>query len=193
MVEIFVGGAFDGTFQPVRGYYNKYLADHPTARYFSHDAPDAIRDALAGVPDAEPINLIGHSWGGDTAAYIAARYRRKINILITVDPVGHNWLGEVPPPEDDYPHPGRPRSVDYTSFFMMIRAGCDKWVDVDAVPEAWYHGSNLVAGIGGYWGADVKDIAHVYIPAPYDHGEFTKLLRSGKNGLSAESILTAGR
>jgi pimeloyl-ACP methyl ester carboxylesterase len=161
--------------------------------YFSHSDDEGIKAFLDSVQPAEPINLIGHSWGGDTAGNIAVTYRRRINLLITVDPVGH-WPSEVPRPE--YPQPGRPPLADYTSFYMLIRSNCDQWVDVDAITDAWYHESNVIAGLGGPWGVAVRDIAHLYIDAKgHDHRDFAQMMGyTDKNvAKSALNILTGGR
>ena len=35
-------------------------------------------------------NLIGHSWGGQTAAQAAVDNPGRVNILVTIDPVGYD-------------------------------------------------------------------------------------------------------
>ena len=65
--------------------------------YFGYDEPQKIvqriNDALTANP-AEPINLIGHSYGASTAAQIASTINAPINQLILIDPVGRGSVGD---------------------------------------------------------------------------------------------------
>jgi hypothetical protein len=67
--------------------------EHSVA-YFPFDAnasPDTAGTALARYIDTLPadaqVNLIGHSYGGDTAAKAVALTTHPVNLLITIDPV----------------------------------------------------------------------------------------------------------
>src|SRR6185312_8196815 len=93
--NIFIGGAGDKTLSkqhPVEAYYLSNLNKLPNPQYFTYDAESAItdyiNDYLRKFPENSRINLIGHSYGGDTAVNLAAKLGKKINLLITIDPVG---------------------------------------------------------------------------------------------------------
>ena len=72
LYDIFIGGKGDNTSGIVRRYHNDFAKKNPKrwASYFQHDSDalmDAIRRAKKEKP-CEPINIVGHSYGGDTAA-----------------------------------------------------------------------------------------------------------------------------
>jgi hypothetical protein len=95
-------------------------------------------------------------------------YKRRINVLITIDPVGHTG----------------------TDTMRLIRNNCTVWVDVYAKPNGNGDPSQGLAWIGSRWRYAPKDIANFYIEAPFDHEEFENLMNSpGKNGLTATMIL----
>lgn len=73
-VVIFVGGAGDGMFLPVKEFFRRFARDNPDIQveYFAHDEPGAIRRLIEGLPRGTQMSLVGHSWGGDTAAQVAA-------------------------------------------------------------------------------------------------------------------------
>src|SRR5215510_15167940 len=94
LADIYVGGAWDSGSQIVKGYYESHKG--PYDMYFAWDQAkqitEYIRDLREFLPN-EPINLIGHSYGADTAADIAADMGKKvcgdkkIDQLITIDTV----------------------------------------------------------------------------------------------------------
>src|ERR1700728_888971 len=137
MADIFVGGFGDGGMLArsiVAGYQKTYAKTHVGSVYFEWTSSEDIVKYLDKLSLDEAINLIGHSYGGDTAAVIAARYKRRINVLVTIDPVGHTGTGTM----------------------NLMKGNCTVWVDVNAVPE-WHGGlSNLAAGIGGAWNEKPK-------------------------------------
>ena len=173
MAYIFVGGFGDGVTgsRIVVNYYNTFAQRHPGCQYFDWDERKAIEKALDALGKDEPINLIGHSYGGDTLGNIAANYKRTINTLVTIDPVGHTPI----------------------SILKLIKGNCTMWVDVNAVPSAWFNFSNFVAAAGGYWGDDPKGIATVYIEADFNHENFPRLMTAPDNyGQTAAMILDRG-
>jgi pimeloyl-ACP methyl ester carboxylesterase len=174
MADIFAGGFGDGdTGKAIVGsYVHTYAATHEGAKYFDWDQAPEILKYLDALPPTEQVDLIGHRYGGDTVANIAARYGRRINVLVTIDPVGHTGKATL----------------------GLIKSNSTVWVDVSAKPKGWFNGSNIVAGIGSDWGDAPKGIAGVYIEAPFDHEQFEPLVNApGPDGLSAAMILERDR
>ena len=168
-VYIFVGGYRDDVDKNVWNYYHdEFEPKHPgQAFYYSWDAGEAIKSFIKGLPDGTPVNLIGHSWGADTAAKIAAAPDGKISTLITVDPVSR-------------PLPG----------FAAVRSHTKVWIDVNAKPTDHSNLSNIVAGFGGDWGNGPNGAATTYIEAVENHAEFTKMMRTeGPDGRTPEQML----
>jgi pimeloyl-ACP methyl ester carboxylesterase len=178
MADVFVGGLDDGAKNIVKGYfYGLYKPKHfGSMEYFSWEADEGIVNYLDRLPPDEQINLIGHSYGGDTVGKVAADYKRRINVLVTVDPVGSH---------DDIP-------------FSKIKGNCAVWVDVNSNPHGLrssFNLSNIGAGIGyfvgsGDWGETPKGFTTYYIESSLDHEQFSGLLAArGDDGQIAISIL----
>jgi thioesterase domain-containing protein len=90
----------------------------------------AINEAKCKNPN-EPINLIGHSWGGDTAADVAEALGADGNtadLLVTVDPVSG-------------------RKGDFTE----VADGSSTWINIDAENPWPPNRSDFVADAGGPW------------------------------------------
>ena len=102
-----------------------------------------IDSTLQANPD-EPINLIGHSYGGDTAYLIARDTTHNMNNLVTLDPVSH-FTYDISKPER-----------------------VSNWDNVYSNPHN-YDPSDFVADIGGQWGP-VKDKRVNNIPSEKSHG-----------------------
>src|SRR4051812_19192907 len=73
---ILIGGAGDGTPRKV-GQGVDWLRARPDAarrevHYFFHWQKGAVLTLAAAQPPSRPIRLIGHSWGGNAAARVAA-------------------------------------------------------------------------------------------------------------------------
>ena len=69
--DIFVGGAGDASSEIVKSYYSQYSKEHPDSAYYSWTQLDDIVKDINGTArnaPGSPINIIGHSYGGDTAA-----------------------------------------------------------------------------------------------------------------------------
>jgi len=170
MADIFIGGFGDGGMLAssiVADYQKTYAKTHSGSVYFEWTSSKDIVKYLDKLPPDEPINLIGHSYGGDTAGVIAARYKRRINVLVTVDPVG---------------------SGQY--MINAIKGNCTVWVDVNAQPSGWFNLSNIAAGVGQAWNKEPRGIANFYIEAPFNHEEFSNLMNSpDSDGHTAAMIL----
>jgi pimeloyl-ACP methyl ester carboxylesterase len=149
-------------------YQQAYSAAYPdrTSLYFqwtqARQAEQAIRDALKGNP-CEPINIVGHSYGGATAANVARDLSNDgiiPDLLITVDPVSY---GKTP-------------------------GVADVWVDINASPSTTDF-SDVVANAGHKWGSWPSGSANAYYTAPFHHGDFGDLFQFSPNGQSALQTL----
>jgi RHS repeat-associated protein len=148
LVDIFVGGLGDrGT-----GIVKDFVP--PGGQYFEHDQRREILEFIRRVPDGEPINLIGHSWGGDTAARVAIASCRTINSLITIDPV--SW--------------GRP---DFDQVWSNVLS----WTNVLASPTRDRGFSDFVADIGRQYGEGPRDFSN-FISVDTVHKDFSGMMRA---------------
>ena len=77
---IFVGGAGDQNSAIVYREYERFKFARPdiSSRYFSHDQNREIGKYINTLPDGAPVTIIGHSWGGDTAAQVALNVPKRI-------------------------------------------------------------------------------------------------------------------
>lgn len=168
---IFVGGGWDAKSRLVQRFQadaqQNGLLGHRTSEYFAHDERDRIEARIAAEPAETRIVLVGHSWGGDTAAQVAAalgQQGRPVDTLITVDPVGRGL-------SDD--------------FFNRVRAGSREWINIRAYGAARSDLSDSIARAGNPYGAAPRSYATQYIEAPLNHGAFEGLL--GFRGTSGAS------
>ena len=164
---VFVGGAGDSTLSyNVYSVYQRFMQLNPSivTKYFSWDQTDNIVAYLKTVGNA-PITLIGHSYGADTAAKVAAfameTLHRTINLLVTVDPVSRFGLTE--------------------HMFARIAAGTDRWVNITAMPET-PNRSDLVAAIGGKWPASANAYADDSYTYNTNHNDFEGMLNAACGG-----------
>jgi pimeloyl-ACP methyl ester carboxylesterase len=170
MVDIFVGGFGDGYtgHRIVVNYFETYKETQKNSKYYDWNDSSGIISLLDSLPDSEDINLIGHSYGGDSAGNICAHYKRSIKLLITVDPVG--------------------KTKETT--MVLIKSNCKYWVDINAEGVSSFNLSNIIAGIGDDWDDTPKNYATVYAEVPFNHEDFGPMMRWPlKYGRSAEQIL----
>jgi hypothetical protein len=141
----FVGGFFDyWTHGPVYDQYLEYIRLNPGAgaAYFTWDQGGALAswiDANGGA-----VSVIGHSYGGDTAASVVAA-GHGVNSLTTVDPVG--WT--------------RPS-------YSAVAANSGSWTNFNAVGGGWST-PNIIAGIGGAWNSGPSGYATIFRNINQDH------------------------
>jgi pimeloyl-ACP methyl ester carboxylesterase len=168
-VVIFVGGAGDGTFRNVQRFFDDFKRSYPghETHYFSHDQGLAIRNFVDSLPQSTRISLVGHSWGGDTAAQTAAALGaagRQVDTLVTIDPVGRGTSA---------------------GFFNRVRAGTGHWVNVNASGTGSLALPNIIAGLGGEYGRGPSAHAHVFLEMPKGHEDFGGMMRTpGPDGLA---------
>jgi pimeloyl-ACP methyl ester carboxylesterase len=168
---ILIGGGGDKKSGIVRGRDGREaLRDdlgHRERAYFFHDQATDIMERISTTPAGTRIVIVGHSWGGDRAAQVAAelgQIGRPVDTLITIDPVGFHT-------SDD--------------FFRRVRLGSREWINVRAVPET-QNFSDRIAMMGRRYGDDPARRATRHIHAPHNHNEFERMLRfRDPSGLSA--------
>jgi pimeloyl-ACP methyl ester carboxylesterase len=188
-IDIFVGGFFDGSSEIVKRYYDAFVHDNPDtptfhSEYFSHDGSgqkgnEYLEPYIKNLPSNAVINLVGHSYGGDTAVEAAGACGRRINILITIDPVGGKRVSVYPQAgRKDPPNPAWPRNLP--KKFKSARTHVTTWIDVDAQPTTWDR-SDYIADWGGKWDKmpdSPKKYDDTFIPAAgLHHGDFTEMMQ----------------
>jgi pimeloyl-ACP methyl ester carboxylesterase len=172
--NIFVGGfADDSRNKLVENSASMNSGIYGNNYYATHSDIDDIDALIAQIPEDQTINLIGHSWSGQTAAQAAVDNPGKIDTLVTIDPVG-------------YGHPN----------FSTISNSVNQWINVDATgnPNSStlddISNGNLVAGLGGAWNDGPTDNATMQITAPVNHSQFDTMMNTrGSNGKSPLQIL----
>lgn len=88
--DIFIGGAWDRSQSKiVRTYVRQLQLRNPDRNiaYFSQDDTARATAYANSVPDTEPLNIIGHSYGADTAVKVSRQTTRRVTTLVGVDPV----------------------------------------------------------------------------------------------------------
>ena len=159
---ILIGGAGDGTLRKV-GQVADWLRARPDAasrevHYFFHWQKGAVLALVAAQPPGRPVRLIGHSWGGNAAARVAAALGlrgRPVDLLVTIDPVTRG-IGPA--------------------FLARVKAGARRWVNVRAGGAAGFDYSDLVAAIGGAYGEAPRDHADQHLVLPHPHAAFAAML-----------------
>ncbi len=174
LLDIFIGGAHDSNSGIVQGYAASFSKNNPgrNALYFSHGQLNkilaAIKKAKCDNPN-DPINLVGHSWGGDTAADIAAMLMSSgnlVDLLVTVDPVSRS----------------QPNLSD-TTF------GARNWMNINAAPSST-NGSDFIAFLGGKWGNSPAGFADTHFSVNTNHANFRAMMSApGNGGMSAINAL----
>jgi alpha/beta hydrolase fold len=157
-VNIFIGGALDRDgFQPVRGSDALKRDVYGTNYYATHTQGDQVSAFIRNLPPNTSVNVIGHSWGGDTAAKIATENSSRISVLVTVDPVS------LPISRPD---------------FGTVRSSVGAWININATnnPNRPNGGGNFWAGIGGAWDDSPHSFSDLFVSAPYNHGDFNAMM-----------------
>ncbi len=168
--NIFVGGGGDRTFTgPVITSDSLKKYSYGDNYYTTADVNerDIIR-FIETLPKTRRVNLIGHSYGGDSAVLVAERLPERIHTLITIDPVSHLNI------------------IDYDS----IRQNTKLWVNVNAVSEGTSFG-DFLRGVGGAWNDEPEGRADIHIRAPFVHEAFDQMMRyhQSERTLSPQSLL----
>jgi len=169
LADIFIGGFWDDSTGIVKYFEKSYAKNHPNTlvKYFEwHDKQD-ILNYIENLPEGEPINIIGHSYGAHTGAQVAEKSKRKINLLITIDPVGQRKVNE--------------------SFIENVKT----WLNIKAKPKDEDRDfSDTIAGIGGKGGTLPTGKATMSYESKMNHGYFQSMMNEkGPSGKSASDVL----
>lgn len=154
LARIFIGGFFDEMSDgPVAQYVNDLKSNHQWGtydKYFAWDQQDEILAYIGTLPQSEPIDIYGHSYGGDTAAKVTAgACPGRIHSLTTVDPVSYG-----------------------TPDFDSVLEHTNSWTNINNTGGSSLRPDNAIAGIGGAWNGSGDKPGINYIEAPYSHGSF---------------------
>jgi thioesterase domain-containing protein len=98
----------------------------------------------------EPINIIGHSYGGAAAinaSVWAAAKGIHVDLLLTIDPVGG-------------------------TLFTFDRSNVNRWINVRSTRANIFDFGDLAAVIGGRIPSKITDMADTNIPSNFHHKEF---------------------
>ncbi|MGF1865980.1 hypothetical protein L4D15_12020 [Enterovibrio norvegicus] len=138
-VLAFVGGAGDSSMHGTV----KNIAAEQGGIYFTWDQGKKLA-AWIDENKNNSIRLIGHSYGGDTAATVVSK-GHKVDVLVTVDPVSH-----------------------FRPDFEKVAANSGKWINYDSVSKdiTW---NNTVGAIGGDWDSAPKKYADEHIESDLGH------------------------
>jgi len=168
--DIFVGGFGDSRSAIVKSYYDNYHQNNPDSAYYSWTNLKDILQDIANAKPGDPINLIGHSYGGDTAAKAAMLSCKKVNLLITIDPVSR-----------------------FRPDLNALAGKVGTWVDVDAEGNSIFQPSNFIAAIGGKWDGAANGIADSYIQDNgVNHEDFQQMMNASGPGMNSPAQILSG-
>ncbi|WP_180171809.1 lipase family protein [Acinetobacter sp. YH12023] len=144
------------------------------------DAFDNIKKFLEKNPNTQ-VNIIGHSLGGWNAAGLAAELVKKkickVNLLITIDPVGTLLSYSALTP------------VRARIYFREPSPNCNYWISVTCEPKS-YDSNDAVADSGGQWRDKPRERANVFYSTKYSHAEFKEMMKEKIfMGQSAEDMM----
>jgi len=169
--DIFVGGLGDGSTHDVESFYDTYHATHPDSSYYSWEDEAGILKDIANTDPNDPIHLIGHSYGGDTAAKAAMAACRKVDLLITIDPVSKH----------------RPNLQDLAN-------NVGTWIDVDAEGGSAFNFANMLAWSGSAWNGAPYGLADSYIQdGNAGHADFAEMMNASGPGVSSPMQVLNGQ
>lgn len=175
--KIFIGGGGDDWISHiVKDYAAEYAKRNPsfTCRYFSWTQEGDVGELLKTIKNDVNVTVIGHSYGAD-AAFGAVSGGRRVNALISIDPVGR----------------GRPS-------WAAIRAGAAIWLNVRAEPSAGRRTrDDTIAAIGGKYPRPLEPgkagAPNFALIADATHGNFRAMMHLSGAGPSGASILGGNR
>jgi pimeloyl-ACP methyl ester carboxylesterase len=153
-VNIFIGGAGDSSHGIVGKSNSLHYDVYGQNYYYNHDEGDAAEELINSLPEGTEINVIGHSWGGSTAANIVEDNPGKINKLITIDPVTKR-IGRAD--------------------FDKLKENTEQWINIDAIgrPGRTTGGDSVAIR---KWGIEPDEYADVFVQAPFAHEDFDAMI-----------------
>lgn len=176
---IFIGGFYEEQNTGIasvegeaRGFAREQGARGVLTAYFYWNQKEAIESFIRSLPADTRIRIVGHSYGGDTAAGIVERSNRKIELLVTVDPVS----GRKP-------------------TFSEVRAHTERWININADYEHLNEpksGPDEITDIGGHWDEYPKQFLDTdHLSVKEHHENFYRLLRSQLGRSTVRRIVAA--
>uniref|UniRef100_UPI003A8F9CFA RHS repeat-associated core domain-containing protein n=1 Tax=Maricaulis sp. TaxID=1486257 RepID=UPI003A8F9CFA len=181
VTDVYIGGAGDSATGIVRTYAENQGSDGRTVGYFTQDQRSEATDfARANAGNGEPLNIIGHSYGANTAVGVTqtlASEGIRVDTLVGVDGVRKvgraSGLG------------GAADSVGTTVGVRATGAG-----DGNVIEAAGRVLGGLSTLGGGTPRAFQSSQADVMITADTNHADFSGAFEApGVDGLSAKDIV----
>jgi pimeloyl-ACP methyl ester carboxylesterase len=151
-----------------------------TVVYFTHDQGDELRDWInwQNQSTGGQVGVVGHSWGGDTAARVVAD-GAKVAVLVTIDPVGHSIPEATAAPalrsKPEFPQLALPPQGH---SLQDIHNNSGTWLNVhlsgNPSRSSWF--PNSVAWLGAQWKDSPNGHATRHYVAQGDHDEFGRVV-----------------
>lgn len=170
LTTYYIGGGWDNLFGrsgPVKGYFD----NNGGGLYYGHtEGRKIINNVRANQTAFNSVNtnLVGHSFGGDTALELIGK-GLNVNTLVTIDPVG-----------------------SVTNFEMTNAAeNSNLWINVHATPTDRDF-SDFIADRGGNYKLKPAGFADIHETININHKYFGTMLNtplSGAGGLSAQQLV----
>ena len=174
-INIYIEGlSVPGFERPVHDYVTR--AD-PGATYFYQSETKEILEFIRKQPPGVKINLIGHSYGADTAAVVAARSERRIENLITIDPVSRKGAGS-----DEGPSYAKVKSN--TNWWHNVNSASPRRSIDESIPAG-----NVLAWLGGAWEERQRKFTDSFVTATADHPNFSAMMGAQVNGMSGNQAV----
>jgi RHS repeat-associated protein len=159
----YVGGGCDGYCSENTRIVADY-AQQQGARFFTHRQLSDLKDAIADAQRrGEPAIVIGHSWGASGAANLVANADVKVDILITIDPVGAIFDGKT--------------TNNHTGL----------WVNVRATDDKRFTGGNAVSILWGRSRA-AQNYSDLSVNVPTIHEDFEGMLEASNTQIAIENV-----
>ena len=127
---LYIGGALESRTGCLSKGVKASTGESYPSKVYGWDQKDEVINKIKEIKEKNPsesINLVGHSYGGDTAYLVARDCGYSIDSLVTLDPVSH-FTSDITKPSN-----------------------VNDWTNVVA-SESGMSWGDVVAGIGGAWG-----------------------------------------
>ena len=162
---IFYGGFRDENTQIVKNLkekIEKIYTESPKMKYLAVEyypwdkytqSINYIQNHLKNHPNS-PIVLVGHSYGGDTAYVVARSLGAKVQLLVTLDPVGKSGIDNKKDCSSDYPSSSNRRTQSQIECEQVKKqrskpSNVVNWVNIWVTGAGT--GSDVIAQIGEPW------------------------------------------
>ena len=155
----FVGGAADEETHVLKKNVEDFEKSNPgvEVKYFHCTDGAGLQHWLEEQNKAtgNHVAVIGHSWGGDTAASRVAD-GTPVKLLVTFDPVSRN------PPD-----------------FKDVKKNSETWLNINATGHSLSF-SQIVAGFGGGWDDGPAPVASYHYRVGINHGDCSQAIPTEK-------------